>query len=148
MPQIFIASDHAGFELKQYLIEKFQGKLQDLGTYSAESCDYPIYAHKLTEEVLHTPDSIGILICGSGVGMSIAANREKGIRAALCSNEEIAELSRKHNDANVLVLGARFISRQCAVNCVNKFLQTQFEGGRHLRRVELIDGDLLNRNSK
>ena len=139
MSQIFIASDHAGFELKQYLIETFQGKLQDLGTYSADSCDYPIYADKLTEEVLLTPNSVGILICGSGVGMSIAANRKKGIRAALCSNEEIAELSRKHNDANVLVLGARFISKEDAVNCVRKFLQTQFEGGRHARRIELID---------
>jgi len=139
MPQIFIASDHAGFELKQYLIETLKEDLQDLGTYSAESCDYPIFANKLTEEVLRTPDSVGILICGSGVGMSIAANRKKGIRAALCSNEAIAELSRKHNNANVLVLGARFISKECAVNCVRKFLQTQFEDGRHARRIELID---------
>ena len=139
MPLIFIASDHAGFELKQYLIETLKEGIRDLGTYSTESCDYPIYAHKLTEEVLNNTNSVGILICGSGVGMSITANRKNGIRAALCSNEEIAELSRKYNDANVLVLGARFISKECALKCVRTFLQTPFEGGRHARRVELID---------
>ncbi len=141
MPLIFIASDHAGFELKQYLIETLKEDIRDLGTYSAESCDYPVYAHKLTEAVLNNANSVGILICGSGVGMSITANRKKGIRAALCANEEIATLSRQHNDANVLVLGARFISKEDALKCVRTFLQTPFEGGRHQRRVELIDRD-------
>lgn len=141
MPLIFIASDHAGFELKQYLIETLKEDIRDLGTYSTESCDYPVYAHKLTEEVLNNANSVGILICGSGVGMSIAANRKKDIRAALCANEEIAALSRQHNDANVLVLGARFISKECALKCVQTFLQTPFESGRHLRRVGMIDSE-------
>ncbi|MCR5224984.1 MAG: ribose 5-phosphate isomerase B [Alphaproteobacteria bacterium] len=139
MPLIFIASDHAGFELKQYLIETLNEDIRDLGTYSAESCDYPMYANKLTEEVLHNSNSVGILICGSGIGMSIVANRKKGIRAALCFNKETAELARKHNDANVLVLGARFISKEHATECIQIFLHTQFEGGRHLRRIQQID---------
>ena len=131
---IFIASDHAGFELKEYL--KTQFNLLDLGTHSSESCDYPVFAKKLAIRLKN--DDKGILICGTGIGMSIAANRFENIRAALCFNEEMAALARRHNDANVLVLGARIISPETAKNCVEKFLSTNFEGGRHQRRLELI----------
>jgi len=131
---IFIASDHAGFELKEYL--KTQFNLLDLGTHNAESCDYPVFAEKLCNQMKASDK--GILICGTGIGMSIAANRFKNIRAALCFNEEMAILSRQHNNANVLVLGARIISPETARNCVEKFLTSDFEGGRHQRRVDLI----------
>ena len=132
---IFIASDHAGFELKEYLKNHFD--LSDLGTYENSSCDYPVFAKKLCSQMKENDK--GILICGTGIGMSIAANRFKNIRAALCFNEEMAALARQHNDANVLVLGARIISAETARNCVEKFLSTDFEGGRHWRRVELIN---------
>jgi len=132
---IFIASDHAGFELKEYLKNYFN--FSDLGTYENSSCDYPIFAQKMCNQIKEGDK--GILICGTGVGMSIAANRFKHVRAALCFNEEIAILSRQHNDANVLVLGARIISAEIARNCVEKFLSTDFEGGRHQRRLDLID---------
>ena len=135
---IYIASDHAGFNLKKYLVENMD-TCNDLGTYSPESCDYPVYAKKLVTQVLQHPDSFGVLICGSGVGMSIAANRYVGIRAALCLNEEMAALSRQHNNANVIVLGARMISPETALNCCRVFFSTSFEGGRHLRRISLID---------
>lgn len=132
---IFIASDHAGFELKEYLQTQFN--LLDLGTYSTESCDYPVFAKKLVVRLKN--DDKGILICGTGIGMSIAANRFRNIRAALCFNEEMATLARQHNDANVLVLGARIIPPETAKNCVEKFLATDFEGGRHQRRLESMD---------
>lgn len=132
---IFIASDHAGFELKEYLKNYFN--FSDLGTYENSSCDYPIFAQKMCNQIKEGDK--GILICGTGVGMSIAANRFKHVRAALCFNEEMAILSRQHNDANVLVLGARIISAEIARNCVEKFLSTDFEGGRHQRRLDLID---------
>lgn len=132
---IFVASDHAGFKLKEFLKSKFN--LVDLGTNSEEPCDYPIFAGKLTARV--KPDDKGILICGSGIGMSIAANRNENIRAALCVNEEMAELARRHNDANVIVLGARIISNKVAQACIEKFLSTEFEGGRHQIRIDLIN---------
>lgn len=132
---IFIASDHAGFELKEYL--KAQFNLLDLGPHSVESCDYPVFAKKLVTRLKN--DDKGILICGTGIGMSIAANRFRNIRAALCFNEKMATLARKHNDANILVLGARIIPPEIAKNCVEKFLSTDFEGGRHQRRLELLD---------
>jgi ribose 5-phosphate isomerase B len=132
---IFIASDHAGFELKEYLKSYFD--LSDLGTYDNTSCDYPVFAKKLCNQIKESDK--GILICGTGIGMSITANRFKNIRAALCFNEEMAILSRQHNDANVLVLGARIISAETARRCVEKFLSTDFEGGRHQRRLDLID---------
>lgn len=132
---IFIASDHAGFELKEYLQTQFN--LLNLGTHNEESCDYPVFAKKLAIRLKN--DDKGILICGTGIGMSIAANRFKNIRAALCFNEEMAKLARQHNDANILVLGARIISPETAKTCVEKFLSTDFEGGRHRRRLELID---------
>lgn len=133
----YIASDHAGFDLKQDLLRVTSGGV-DLGTHSKDSCDYPDFAHELSRKVLEKK-CFGVLICGSGVGVSIAANRHKGIRAALCFSEEIAELARKHNDANVLCLGARFLDSANALKIFQKFMMTDFEGGRHLRRVTKID---------
>lgn len=135
---VYIASDHAGFDLKRYLLKNIEIH-GDLGTYAPESCDYPVYAKKLVKTVLQGSDNFGILICGSGIGMSIAANRYAGIRAALCLNEEMAILSRKHNNANVIVLGARLLPPETALSCVCKFLSTSFDGGRHLRRIDLLD---------
>ncbi len=132
---VFVASDHAGFELKKYL--KTQFNLLDFGTHDNASCDYPIFAKKLIEKL--KDEDKGILICGTGIGMSIVANRFKHVRAALCVNEEMAVLSRQHNDANILIFGARIISPEIAKICVEKFLNTDFEGGRHQRRLNLIN---------
>ena len=134
---IYIASDHAGFDLKTKLLKNFP-KINDLGTNTDESVDYPDFAHKLTNEVLKNEGSLGILICGTGVGMSIAANRSKGIRAGLVNNVEVARLVRQHNDANVLVIPGRFMKDEEAKNCVQMFIDTQFEEGRHKKRVEKI----------
>ena len=134
---VYIASDHAGFKLKSQLLKIFP-RMADLGTKSDESVDYPDFAHKLTKEVLKNKKNIGILICGTGVGMSIAANRKKGIRAGLANNSKIAGLIRKHNDANVLVLPGRFISTNEAKKSVQTFLSTKFESGRHKRRIDKI----------
>lgn len=140
MENIFIASDHAAFEekkqLKKYLSEKFS--VTDLGTDSSESTDYPLYGKKIAEKVLAT-DSRGIALCGSGIGISIAVNRFKGIRGALCRSEEEAKLSRQHNDSNILCLGARINSFEELKQIVDAWLNTQFEGGRHQRRVDLLD---------
>ncbi|MDC0498937.1 RpiB/LacA/LacB family sugar-phosphate isomerase [Alphaproteobacteria bacterium] len=110
----------------------------DLGTNSIDSVDYPDFAHKLTNEVLTNEESLGILICGTGVGMSIAANRSKGIRAGLVNSLEVARLIRQHNDANVLVIPGRFMKTEEAINCVKIFIETQFEAGRHKQRIEKI----------
>ena len=134
---VYIASDHAGFKLKSQLLKIFS-KMADLGTKSNESVDYPDFAHKLTKEVLKNKDNFGILICGTGVGMSIAANRKKGIRAGLVNNPKTARLIRKHNDANVLVLPGRFINTNEAKKCVQAFLSTKFESGRHKKRINKI----------
>ena len=134
---VYIASDHAGYKLKTKLIKIFP-EITDLGTNSDESVDYPDFAHKLTREVLKNNRNIGILICGTGVGMSIAANRKKGIRAGLVHNAKIARLIRKHNDANVLVLPGRFININEAKNSVQAFLSTKFESGRHKKRINKI----------
>ena len=134
---IYIASDHAGFDLKNKLLKNFP-KINDLGTKTDESVDYPDFAHKLTNEVLKNKDSLGILICGTGVGMSIAANRSKGIRAGLVNCVEVARLVRQHNDANVLVIPGRFMKDEDAKNCVQTFIDTQFEAGRHKKRIEKI----------
>ena len=134
---IYIASDHAGFDLKTKLLENFP-KFYDLGTNTQESVDYPDFAHKLTKEVLKNNKNIGILICGTGVGMSISANRKKGIRAGLASDSKIATLIRKHNDANVLVLPGRFINISEAKKSVQAFLSTKFESGRHKRRIKKL----------
>ena len=134
---VYIASDHAGFKLKSQLLKIFSN-LSDLGTKSDESVDYPDFAHKLTKEIVKNKNNIGILICGTGVGMSIAANRKKGIRAGLVNNVKTARLIRKHNDANVLVLPGRFINTNEAKKCVQAFLSTKFESGRHKKRINKI----------
>jgi ribose 5-phosphate isomerase B len=138
---IAIASDHAGFELKELLkkdLAKLGYAVEDFGTKDTQSVDYPDYAHALAEAIEKTPGSRGVLICGSGIGMSIAANRHKGVRAALVQSAEAAKLSRQHNDANVLCLGARLVSAEAAQDCVKQFLATEFEGGRHAKRVEKL----------
>lgn len=138
---LFIASDHAGFTLKQALRQHLEArgwKTEDLGAHSRESCDYPLFADTLCREVLRTGHK-GILICGTGVGMSMAANRHKGIRAALCTHEFHAAATRAHNDANVLCLGERITAPGLACILADIFLSTEFEGGRHQRRVGLLD---------
>lgn len=139
---IAIASDHAGVDLKRLLsqdIEKSGMQVVDLGPQDTQSVDYPDYAHKLANWMKDKPDSRGVLICGSGIGMSIAANRHKHIRAALVSTSEQAALSRQHNNANVLCLGARHISEETAREATKVFLTTAFEGGRHETRVGKIN---------
>ena len=135
--KIFIASDHAGYEMKTALNDHFSSFI-DLGTNSFDSVDYPDFAHKLTREILNNEGSFGILICGTGVGMSIAANRLEGIRAGLVSSVEVTRLIRQHNDANVLVIPGRFMEVKEAINCVQTFIETQFEEGRHKQRIEKI----------
>lgn len=138
---IFIASDHAGFNFKQEIIRAFDGsKLNfiDLGTNSTDSVDYPDFANKLCDKILENKNTFGILICGSGIGMSIAANRHHGIRAALCNESLSAKLARMHNDANVLCMGARLIGISMAEEIINTFLNTSFEGGRHIKRIEKL----------
>ena len=140
-----IASDHAGYEMKQKLVAELSAMgfvPQDLGTSSADKPDdYPDYAHPLAKEISSGEAGRGILLCGSGIGMDIVANRYPGVRAALAWEPEIAELSRRHNDSNVLVLPSRFMSDEKAVEAMKKWLTTDFEGGRHQRRVEKIDGE-------
>ncbi|MGD9707337.1 MAG: ribose 5-phosphate isomerase B [Candidatus Delongbacteria bacterium] len=138
---IHIASDHGGFALKSEMIGLLKKKgymIDDLGTYSEESADYPDLGKKAAEAVL-ADGNFGIIICGTGIGISIAANRIKGIRAALCHCPEYAELARKHNDANILALGGRFLDADTAEKIAEVFLNTGFEGGRHQRRIDLID---------
>ncbi len=135
--KLYIASDHAGFALKSRLCDRFKS-LVDLGTNSEESVDYPDFAYKLTNEVLKDASNLGILICGTGVGMSMAANRVKGIRAGLVSNNEIARLIRQHNNANVLVLPGRFMDEEEAIKSVKIFIETEFEAGRHQLRIDKI----------
>lgn len=139
--KIAIAADHAGFELKSILLPFLtqQGiSFEDLGTYSLDSMDYPDVAHPLADKVESGDADLGILICGSANGVAMAANKHQGIRAAICWKTEIAALARQHNNANVLCLPARFVSSEEAFEITNIFLQTEFEGGRHLRRVEKI----------
>ncbi|MBQ9453168.1 MAG: ribose 5-phosphate isomerase B [Desulfovibrio sp.] len=138
---IHLASDHAGFALKERLARFLAEKnisVHDEGTYTTESCDYPVFAHSLCAAV-ENEQGMGILICGTGIGVSMAANRHKGIRAALCTTELQARLARRHNNANVLCLGARIIGEELALAIVEAFLEAQFEGGRHQRRIDLIN---------
>ena len=138
---IIIASDHAGFLMKEKVkifLNKSKIKSLDLGTFTEERVDYPDYAQKLALSV-KKKSSFGILICGSGIGVSIAANRFKEIRAAVCYNQLSASLARKHNNANVLCLGARLISLKNAQKIVYTFISTKFEGGRHINRVKKLD---------
>lgn len=140
--KIAIASDHGGFELKQKLIEYYakQGvALDDLGTHTTESCDYPLIARKMTDAILSGRAENGILICGTGIGISIAANRVKGIRAALLYNEEVAHLAKEHNNANIAVFGGRMQKFEDVVRYLDIFLRAEFEGGRHLRRINELD---------
>ena len=139
--RVFLASDHAGFVLKQkickFLISKGI-KTLDLGTKNNNSVDYPDFAHLLAKKMKTKSNNIGVLVCGSGIGMSMAANRHKNIRAALCHNIKSAKLSRMHNNANVIAIGSRLTKKDLAIKCVNAFLKTPFDGGRHLRRVKKI----------
>ena len=138
---IVIASDHAGFELKQHIIKNFPDKFLDLGCDSVEAVDYPDYAYKLAKAIQEKKANIGVLICGSGIGMSIAANRFPNIRAALCTNALMAKFAREHNDANILVLGARIIDEKTAIECLSVFMNTPFKGERHQIRIDKLKGD-------
>lgn len=138
---IAIGSDHAGFALKTTLITILEAKghqVKDFGCYSEDSIDYPDYAHPVAEEIEQKKSELGILICGSGNGISMTANKHQGIRCALCWNPEIASLARQHNDANILSLPARFISPEVAQEILTAFLSAEFEGGRHANRVSKI----------
>ena len=138
MNEILIASDHAGYKLKKILIQELNGeiKFDDLGPFSEDSVDYPDYARKLSKQIDLKKDLIGVLICGSGIGMSMVANRFKNVRAALCMNNKMSMLARQHNNANILVLGSRLISEQEAIKCLIVFLKTNYEGGRHQARLD------------
>ena len=138
MKKIFIASDHAGYNLKNSIILKFskKQKIIDLGPNLKTSVDYPDFAKKLSRKVNSNKGSFGILICGSGMGMAITANKTKNIRAALCYSEKNTKLSRLHNNANIITLGSRLIDKNKALSLIKIFLSTKFEGGRHLRRVK------------
>lgn len=140
--KIALGADHAGYEYKDKLINLLESngfECTDCGTNGPESVDYPVYADKVCKLVNSGECKFGILVCGTGIGMSMAANKHKGIRAALCSDTESALLTRHHNDANVLCLGARIISFEKASEIANTFLSTDFDGGRHTRRVEMLD---------
>tara|TARA_Y100000590_G_scaffold153838_1_gene176718 strand:+ start:2751 stop:3200 length:450 start_codon:yes stop_codon:yes gene_type:complete len=138
---IVLASDHAGFklkeEIKKFLIKK-RKKVLDLGTKNTRSVDYPDYAHLLSKRMKKNKNQFGILVCGSGTGMSMTANKHKNIRAALCYNTKSTKLSRLHNDANVMTIGSRLIKKKVALKCVDTFLKTNFDGGRHTKRVKKI----------
>ena len=139
--RIAISADHAGFELKKKIIKALEengNEVKDFGTYSDESIDYADFAYKAAKSVADKNEDFGIIICGSGVGVSITANKVKGIRAANCFNNEMSALARQHNNANIICLGARFLSESQAIEMVNTFLTTEFEGGRHERRVNKI----------
>ena len=141
MKKVFIASDHAGFKLKEQIKKKFSNKINiiDLGTSnSITSVNYPNFAHQLCKKVSLNNKNIGILVCGSGMGMSMAANRHKKIRAALCYSIKNTKLSRLHNNSNIITLGSRLINKELAFKCINAFLDTPFESGRHLKRVKKI----------
>jgi ribose 5-phosphate isomerase B len=141
MTKIFIGSDHAGFQLKEAIIQELilEHEITDCGTTSTESTDYPVYASNVAERVLENSPSIGVLICSTGIGMSIAANRHRGIRAALCHSVKESKLARHHNNANVLVLGASNTAVDVALDMIKSFLATPFDGGRHERRIHQID---------
>lgn len=139
--KIVIGSDHAGFEYKTEIIEFLRKKnisIIDVGTNSEASCDYPDYAHALAEKIENKEAEMGILLCGSANGVAMAANKHQAIRAALCWENEIASLARLHNDANVLCLPARYVSIESTFEMVNTFFTTDFEGGRHQKRVDKI----------
>lgn len=142
MKKILIASDHAGYALKEklrpYLEKKLSFQVRDLGTYSDERCDYPVFAYELAKKVSTKKYNFGILICKTGIGNSIIANRLPGVRAALCYNVKAARLSREHNDSNILILGSTFVNEGLAKRILNVWLNTKFLGGRHSRRLNQI----------
>ena len=141
MKKIFISSDHAGFKLKEVIksfLKKKKYRLIDLGPDNDNRVDYPDYAHSVAKKVKVNKNYRGILVCGSGMGMNIAANRHKNIRAAQCYNVKSTKLSRLHNDANIITLGSRLLSKKNALNCISVFLKTKFEGGRHSLRIKKI----------
>ena len=139
--KIALGADHAGYSLKEKIKEILQTKgydIKDYGTFSEESTDYPDYVHPLAEAVEQGTHDLGMVMCGSGNGVNMTANKHQGIRSALCWTVELARLARQHNDANVLALPARFLEEKTALDIVNAFLETSFEGGRHIRRVDKI----------
>ncbi len=141
MNKIFISSDHAGFKLKEEIKNYLKRKklnFQDLGPKTADRVDYPDYAHKVARKVKLNKSNIGVLVCGSGTGMNIAANKHKNIRAAQCFNLKSTKLSRLHNDANIITLGSRLITKKNALKFISVFLNTKFDGGRHLKRIKKI----------
>ncbi|MDB2341903.1 ribose 5-phosphate isomerase B [Candidatus Pelagibacter bacterium] len=141
MKKIFLSSDHAGYKLKEIIkiyLDKIMIKYTDLGPFSNDRVDYPDYAHKVAKKVKTNKNHIGILVCGSGTGMNIAANKHKNIRAAQCFNVKSTKLSRLHNDANIITLGSRLLSKKNALKFVDVFLNTKFEGGRHTKRIRKI----------
>ena len=140
--KIGIASDHGGFELKEYLkeyLKKSDIEVTDFGTDSEESVDYPIYGERCARAVANGEVERGVVCCGTGIGISIAANKVKGIRCALCTDENMARLSRQHNNANMLALGGRITSNEEAQKILDAWLITEFEGGRHQRRIDMIE---------
>ena len=141
MKKIFISSDHAGFKLKELIkihLKKKRFKYVDFGPVNDDRVDYPVFAHKVAKKVKMNKNFFGILVCGSGTGMNMAANKHKNIRAAQCFNAKSAKLSRLHNDANIITLGSRLLSKNSALKYVSVFLSTKFEGGRHLKRIKKI----------
>lgn len=147
MKKIVMASDHAGFDLKNTLVEQLKNdgyEVEDAGTYSKDSCDYPVFAEKACRYMLDGKAELCILVCGTGIGMSMAANKVKGILAACCSDTYSAKYTRLHNDANVLCMGARVVGEGLAYEIAKVFLETEFEGGKHLRRINMIS-DLENK---
>ncbi|MDY2845711.1 MAG: ribose 5-phosphate isomerase B [Eubacteriales bacterium] len=147
MKKIVMASDHAGFDLKNTLVEQLKNdgyEVEDAGTYSRDSCDYPVFAEKACRYMLDGKAELCILVCGTGIGMSMAANKVNGIRAACCSDTYSAKYTRLHNDANVLCMGARVVGEGLAYEIAKVFLETEFEGGKHLRRINMIS-DLENK---
>jgi len=140
--KIAIGSDHAGFELKKVLIQYLQEKdffVQDLGTNSTERADYPDFGHAVATSITEGATDLGIIVCGSGNGINMSANKHEGIRSALCWNKEIACMAKAHNDANILALPARYIEVEEAKKCIDVFINTKFEGGRHANRVKKIN---------
>ena len=141
MKKIFISSDHAGYKLKEEIKKYLKRKklyFEDMGPNTNQKVDYPDYAHKVARKVKRNKSNVGILVCGSGTGMNIAANKHKNVRAAQCFNLKSTKLSRLHNDANIITLGSRLISKKNALKFISVFLNTKFDGGRHLKRVKKI----------
>jgi ribose 5-phosphate isomerase B len=141
LKKIFLSSDHAGYKLKEIIkiyLDKIMIKYTDLGPFSNDRVDYPDYAHKVAKKVKTNKNHVGILVCGSGTGMNIAANKHKNVRAAQCFNVKSTKLSRLHNDANIITLGSRLLSKKNALKFIDVFLNTKFEGGRHTKRIRKI----------